>query len=165
MRESAPTLRAPAIGDIGWAIERHGRLYAEEYGWNGEFEAMVCGLFAGYLATRDPARDDFWVAEVDGARAGCCFVVANADDPSLAQLRCLLVEPAARGRGVGRALVARAIAYSRAAGYTGMVLWTHDILVPARRLYESYGFRLVASAPARAYGAELVSQTWRLDFA
>lgn len=161
---ATPTIRRHAIGDIGWAIERHARLYAEEYGWNDEFEALVTTLFARFVSRRDPAREDFWIAELDGDRVGCTFVAANEDDPTLAQLRCLLVEPRGRGRGVGRALVDRAIAFARAAGYRGMVLWTYDILAPARQLYESSGFRLAESAPAHAYGADLVSQIWRLDF-
>jgi len=159
-----PTIRRYAIGDIGWAIERHGRLYAEEFGWNGEFEAMVAGLFARFAETRDPAREDFWVAEIDGARVGCCFVVANADEPALAQLRCMLVEPAGRGRGVGRALLEHALDFARGAGYSGMMLWTNDTLHAARRLYESAGFRLVGEQPHHSYGVDLVGQVWRLAF-
>lgn len=160
---AALAIRAPAIGDLGWAIERHGRLYAEAFGWNGEFEALVARLFADFAQSHDPARERMWVAELGGERAGCVFLVRNADDPSVAQLRCLLVEPAARGQGVGARLVAQCIAFARDAGYREMMLWTNDILVSARRIYEAAGFRLVEQAPHHSFGHDLVGQIWRLD--
>jgi DNA-binding MarR family transcriptional regulator/GNAT superfamily N-acetyltransferase len=154
------TIRAHRPGDIGWAIERHGRLYADEYGWNQEFEALVATLFAGFATRHDPARERMWIAELDGARVGCVFVVRNADDPDLAQLRCLLVDPAGRGRGVGRRLVERCIGFARGAGYRGMTLWTNDVLVSARRIYEAAGFALAKEYRHRSFGHDLVGQIW-----
>lgn len=153
-------IRAHRPGDIGWAIERHGRLYADEYGWNQEFEALVATLFAGFATRHDPAHERMWVAELDGARVGCVFVVRNADDPDLAQLRCLLVDPAGRGRGVGRRLVERCIGFARGAGYRGMTLWTNDVLVSARRIYEAAGFALAKEYRHRSFGHDLVGQIW-----
>jgi DNA-binding MarR family transcriptional regulator/GNAT superfamily N-acetyltransferase len=154
------TIRAHRPGDIGWAIERHGRLYADEYGWNQEFEALVATLFAGFATRHDPARERMWIAELDGARVGCVFVVRNADDPDLAQLHCLLVDPAGRGRSVGRRLVERCIGFARGAGYRGMTLWTNDVLVSARRIYEAAGFALAKEYRHRSFGHDLVGQIW-----
>lgn len=153
-------IRTHGIGDIGWAIERHGQLYAEEFGWNEEFEALVASLFAQFASRHDPATERMWVAEVDGERAGCVFVVRNAEDPGAAQLRCLLVDPKARGLGVGRRLVDECIAFATAAGYTRMLLWTNDILVSARRIYQAAGFALVSEEPHYSFGHDLVGQVW-----
>lgn len=165
---TAPALPAPqrlrvreyGIGDIGWAIERHARLYADEYGWNGEFEAMVARLFAQFAGGHDPARERCWIAEIDGERVGCVFVVANAEDAQVAQLRCLLVDPRARGLGVGRRLVETCIGFAREAGYQRMRLWTNDILVAARRIYEGFGFVLVEENRHHSFGHDLVGQIW-----
>lgn len=158
------TIRAPRPSDIGWAIERHGRLYADEYGWNQEFEALVATLFADFATRHDPARERMWIAELDGVRAGCVFVVQNADDPTLAQLRCLLVDPEGRGHGLGHRLVERCIAFARDAGYRGMTLWTNDVLVSARRIYEAAGFTLAKEYPHHSFGHDLVGQIWTRDF-
>ncbi len=157
-----PTLRAPRPGDIGWAIERHGVLYADEYGWDAAFEGLVAKILGAFLEQHDPSRERCWIAEVDGQRAGCVFVVRNAEHADTAQLRCLLVEPAARGLGVGRRLVAACIAFARDAGYDRMVLWTNDVLVSARRIYEAVGFRLVEEEAHHSFGHDLVGQTWAL---
>ena len=157
------TIRTHRAGDIGWAIERHGRLYTDEYGWNEEFEALVATLFADFATRHDPARERMWIAEVDGVRAGCVFVVRNADDPTLAQLRCLLVDPSGRGHGIGRRLVDRCIAFARAAGYRGMTLWTNDVLVFARRIYEATGFTLAKEYRHHSFGHDLVGQIWTRD--
>jgi DNA-binding MarR family transcriptional regulator/GNAT superfamily N-acetyltransferase len=125
-------IRTHRIGDVGWAIERHGRIYADEYGWNEEFEALVAKLFARFANEHDCTTERFWVAELDGERAGCVFVVHNDEDPTVAQLRCLLVEPSARGHGIGRRLVDACVAFARSAGYRRMILWTNDVLVSAR---------------------------------
>jgi len=156
-------IRPYRLGDIGWAIERHARVYAAEYGWNAEFEALVAKLFARFASEHDPASERCWIAELDGERAGCVFVVRNEEDRSMAQLRCLLVDPTARGFGIGRKLVARCIAFARSAGYPKMMLWTNDVLVSARRIYEAAGFRLAKEEPHRSFGHDLVGQFWVLD--
>jgi DNA-binding MarR family transcriptional regulator/GNAT superfamily N-acetyltransferase len=153
-------LRDYRPGDIGWAIERHGALYAQEFGWNVEFEALVSTLFASFATKHDPSAERLWIAEIDGERVGCVFVVRNPDDPTAAQLRCLLVDPKGRGKGVGRRLVQECISFARAAGYEKMVLWTNDVLIAARRIYEAEGFRLVAEERHRSFGQDLVGQTW-----
>lgn len=156
-------VREHAIGDLGWAIERHAQLYADEYGWNADFEALVAKLFAQFASARDPARERCWIAEIDGERVGCVFVAANADDARVAQLRCLLVDPRARGLGVGRRLVETCIGFAREAGYPRMRLWTNDILTAARRLYEDFGFVLVEQERHRSFGHDLVGQVWQLE--
>ncbi|WP_424684134.1 bifunctional helix-turn-helix transcriptional regulator/GNAT family N-acetyltransferase [Frateuria sp. YIM B11624] len=163
-RAASLTVRTHRPGDIGWAIERHGHLYAEEYGWDGSFEALVASLFAAFAMRHDPAMERLWIAELDGERAGCVFVVRNAEEPELAQLRCLLVDPIARGAGVGRRLVGECVGFARAAGYRGMTLWTNDVLAAARHLYQEAGFRLVHEYAHHSFGHDLVGQVWRLDF-
>jgi DNA-binding MarR family transcriptional regulator/GNAT superfamily N-acetyltransferase len=154
------SLRPPGIGDVGWAIERHGRAYAEEFGWNGEFEALVATLFARFASAHDPRYERFWVAEVDGERMGCVFVVRNETDPGAAQLRCLLVDPRARGLGLGRRLVEECIGFAKSAGYAKMVLWTNDVLAAARRIYVAAGFELIEESPHHSFGHDLVGQVW-----
>lgn len=154
-------LRPPAAGEFGWVIERHGAVYAAEYGWDTSFEALVARIVADHLADHDPQREAAWVAEVAGEPAGCIFCVER--DAATAQLRLLLVEPHARGLGVGAALVDQCIGFARDAGYGELVLWTNDVLADARRLYERAGFRLIEEEPHRSFGADLHSQTWSLD--
>jgi DNA-binding MarR family transcriptional regulator/GNAT superfamily N-acetyltransferase len=158
-------IRPYAIGDIGWAIERHGRLYAEEYGWNADFEAFVAKLLASFASSHDPAAEHGWIAEIDSERVGCVFVVRNTDDPLVAQLRCLLVDPLARGFGVGRRLVEECVAFARVAGYREMLLWTNDILLAARRIYETCGFVLIQENRHHSFGHDLVGQVWTKDLA
>lgn len=162
-RSGEIVLRTHRPGDVGWAIERHGQLYADEFGWNVEFEALVATLFASFATKHDASCERFWIAEIDGERVGCVFVVRNAEDSSTAQLRCLLVDPKARGKGVGRRLVQECIAFARAAGYAKMILWTNDVLVAARKIYEAEGFRLVAEDHHHSFGHDLVGQTWSRD--
>jgi DNA-binding MarR family transcriptional regulator/N-acetylglutamate synthase-like GNAT family acetyltransferase len=164
------TLHAPKIvvhpygpGDVGWAIERHGQLYAEEFGWNAEFEALVATLFARFATQHQEGSEQFWVAEIDNQRAGCVFVVRSEKDPRAAQLRCLLVDPAARGLGIGRRLVDKCITFAKAAGYRRIILWTNDVLVSARRIYEAAGFSLIEEAPHHSFGRDLVGQFWGRD--
>lgn len=154
------TLRPPRAGELGWIVERHGALYAAEYGWNIEFEALVARIVADYAATHDRAREAAWIAEVDGTRAGCVLCVARS--PKVAQLRLLLVEPHARGLGIGGRLVDECIRFARDKGYREIVLWTNDVLHAARRLYERAGFRLVHQASHAAFGKRLREQTWSL---
>lgn len=156
-------IRPHRVGDIGWAIERHGQLYADEFGWNGDFEALVATLFAQFASQHDPAVERCWIAEVDGERIGCVFVVRNAEDPSIAQLRCLLVDPRGRGLGVGRRLVDECLAFAKVAGYARMLLWTNDVLVSARRIYEAAGFALVSEEHHHSFGHDLVGQVWMRD--
>jgi DNA-binding MarR family transcriptional regulator/GNAT superfamily N-acetyltransferase len=159
---ATPTIavRPYRIGDVGWAIEQHGRLYAEEFGWNGDFEALAATLFARFATNHDPEAERFWVAEVDDERAGCVFVVRNEKDPRAAQLRCLLVTPKARGLGLGRRLVDECLAFAKSAGYERMLLWTNDVLASARSIYEGAGFSLVEESPHRSFGHDLVGQIW-----
>jgi DNA-binding MarR family transcriptional regulator/GNAT superfamily N-acetyltransferase len=159
-RGAAITVRPYGIGDVGWAIEQHGRLYAEEFGWNGEFEALVATLFARFATNRDPQCEQFWVAEVDGERVGCVFVVRNEKDSHAAQLRCLLVNSSGRGLGLGRRLVDECLRFAKSAGYERMLLWTNDVLVAARRIYEGAGFSLVEESPHHSFGHDLVGQIW-----
>lgn len=156
-------IRPYRIGDIGWAIERHAQLYAEEYRWNEEFEAFVANILARFANEHDPVKEKFWVAEVDGERVGCVFVARNEEDASAAQLRCLLVDPRGRGMGVGRRLVAECIAFARSAGYSRMMLWTNDLLHSARRIYAAAGFVLVKEEPHHSFGHSLVGQIWVLE--
>ena len=157
------SIRPHRIGDVGWAIERHGTLYAEEFGWNGEFEALVASLFARFAAAHDSARERFWVAEADGERVGCVFVVRNERDPTAAQLRCLLVDPRGRGLGIGRVLVEHCLAFAKSAGYAKIILWTNDVLAAARRIYVAAGFKLVEESPHRSFGHDLIGQIWSKD--
>jgi DNA-binding MarR family transcriptional regulator/GNAT superfamily N-acetyltransferase len=160
MRAATIAVRPYQIGDVGWAIEQHGRLYAEEFGWNSEFEALVATLFARFATNHDRRSERFWIAEVDGERVGCVFVVRNERDPHTAQLRCLLVSPSGRGLGVGRRLVDECLRFATSAGYERMLLWTNDVLVAARRTYEGAGFSLLEESPHHSFGHDLVGQIW-----
>jgi GNAT superfamily N-acetyltransferase len=152
------TLREPGPGDLGWVVARHGEIYAREYRWDATFEALVARILADFVDHRDPRRERGWIAEIDGERVGCVFCV-RADD-STAKLRLLLVEPTARGAGVGARLVDECLAYARAAGYERVTLWTNDVLVAARRIYERAGFTLVDRQPHHSYGHDLVGEIW-----
>jgi GNAT superfamily N-acetyltransferase len=147
-------------GDLGWIVLAHGELYAREYGWDTSFEALVARIVADYAGSHDPAREAAWIAETDGTRAGCIVVVAAGE--TIAQLRVLLVDPAARGGGLGRRLVDTAIGFAREAGYERMILWTNDILTGAARIYLTAGFALTSSEPHHSYGADLIGQNYEL---
>lgn len=159
---SRVVIRGTRPGDLGWAIERNASVYAAEFGWNEEYEALVARIVADFAATRDPQCEAAWIAELDGERAGCIFCVRDKE-PGAARLRLLLVDPAARGHGIGGRLVDACVAFARSAGYTEVVLWTNDILSDARRIYQRAGFELVAEQPHHSFGHDLVGQDWRLS--
>jgi DNA-binding MarR family transcriptional regulator/GNAT superfamily N-acetyltransferase len=169
VRDVSPwLLRPPRPGDIGWVAERHGALYAQEYGWDMRFEALVARLAADFIDRFDPEREACWIAERDGANVGCVFLVQARDDASgrvvdgSAQLRMLLVEPSARGLGIGLRLVDECERFARARGYRRIVLWTNSVLAAARAIYASRGYRRVASEPHQSFGHALVGETWEL---
>jgi GNAT superfamily N-acetyltransferase len=153
-------LRDRRPGDLGWVVERHGRLYAEEQGWDARFETLAARVVAEMTAAPDPARERCWIAERDGQRLGCLFL--SRDDSDTARLRLLLVEPAARGQGLGRRLVEAAVAFARRAGYREMVLWTHRELHAARRLFAGAGFRKTEEWLHHDFGPVATGETWRL---
>ena len=154
------TLRSHRPGDLGWVVHRHGALYAEEYGWDERFEALVAGIVARFVKHFDAARERCWIAESDGERVGAVLVVKQSR--STAKLRLLIVEPAARGRGLGRRLVEECIAFARAKGYRRLELWTQSNLAAARSIYKRCGFRLVRKERHSSFGADLVGEFWQL---
>lgn len=158
---SRPVLRGLKPGDLGLVIARQAILYAEEYGWNGDYEALVARILADFHQSFDPARDAAWIAEMDGRMAGSIFLV-HGDEPGVGKLRLLYVEHDARGAGVGQMLVAACIDRARAVGYKRLDLWTNSVLSAARRIYERAGFVLVDETPHHSFGKDLVGQTWSL---
>ncbi len=146
---------------MGWVVQQHGKLYAQEFGWNSEFEALVAEIVAGMIRQHDPDWERGWIAEQNGMRVGSVFVVRKS--PTEAQLRLLILSPAARGQGLGARLVDECIAFARGKGYRKLVLWTNANLTAARSIYARRGFQLVASEPYRGYGQDLVGEHWELD--
>lgn len=167
-RKAPYLLRAHRAGDIGWVVSRHGALYAQEFGWATTFEAMVARIAADFVDRFDPQREACWIAERDGANAGSVFLVQARDETSqapiegTAQLRMLLVEPAARGLGIGERLVAECERFARRCGYRRIVLWTNANLAAARHIYRKAGYRLVASEAHHSFGHDLVGETWEM---
>jgi DNA-binding MarR family transcriptional regulator/GNAT superfamily N-acetyltransferase len=159
--KARPIIRPHRPGDIGWVISAHGRLYAEEYGWDISFEALVAEIAAKFLREFKSGRERCFIAELEGAPVGSAFVVQETDE--VAKLRLVLVEKRAQGQGLGKALVEEAIGFAREAGYRRMVLWTNDILHAARAIYVAEGFKLVAEEKHRSFGQDLVGQNWELD--
>lgn len=148
-------------GDLGWVVMAHGEFYASEFGWDTSFEALVAKIVADYAAGRDDACEAAWIAELGRQRVGCVFCVAA--DEQTAQLRILLVDPEARGLGLGTRLVDECLNFAREAGYKRMKLWTNHPLVAARKIYLSRGFTLVAEEPHRSFGVDLTGQVYELD--
>jgi DNA-binding MarR family transcriptional regulator/GNAT superfamily N-acetyltransferase len=167
-RVSPYLLRPHRAGDMGWVISRHGALYAQEYGWSLDFEALVARIAADFIERFDPAREACWIAERDGANVGCVFLVQARDEstqavrPGIAQLRLLIVEPSARGLGLGERLVTECERFAREKGYERIVLWTNANLLAARGIYRRAGYVLTGSEPHRSFGHELVGETWEL---
>lgn len=155
---AAYVLRPHRIGDMGWVVSRHGALYAEEFGWNHEFEGLVAEIAAKFIRDFDPAHECSVIAEKDGRPVGCAFVVR--DSARVARLRLVLVEPETRGSGLGRLLVRECERFARATGYRKMTLWTHDVLVAARAIYASEGYRLVGEERYHKFGKDLIGETW-----
>ncbi|MGW3995369.1 bifunctional helix-turn-helix transcriptional regulator/GNAT family N-acetyltransferase [Amycolatopsis sp. NPDC004772] len=162
-RDPALVLRPPRPGDLGWVVERHGALYAREYGFGAPFEALVARLAADFLDNTGNPRQAFWIAELDGERVGS-IGCGRGPDADTAKIRLLLIEPSARGHGVGKRLVTECVAFARAQGYRAMELSTVSILDAARSIYRAVGFRLVAETEFDDWGPKLTDETWRLAF-
>jgi GNAT superfamily N-acetyltransferase len=156
------TFRDLEIGDAGWLIERHAVLYARDDGFDATFEALVAEILAAYIRSRDPATERAFIAVEEGRRLGSIFCVQSGD-PGIAKLRLFLLEPEARGRGLGQRLLDACLGFARDAGYDRLRLWTHESHRAACALYARNGFRLTESRPVRSFGQDLVEQTWETD--
>jgi GNAT superfamily N-acetyltransferase len=156
-------LRPHRVGDMGWVIYRESVGYAEQYGWDNTFEALVARIVDGFVTNFDAGRERCWIAEIDGQNVGHVFLVKHPSEPRTAKLRLLFVEPCARGLGLGDALVNECIRFARTAGYRKVVLWTQSILTSAHRIYKKAGFRLIKEEPHHSFGHDLIGQEWELD--
>lgn len=160
-RGASYVLRPHQPGDLGWAVQQHGLLYAEQYGWDETFEALAAEVAAKFLRDFDPKRERSWIAEKDGENVGCIFLVKQSDE--VAKICMLLVHPKARGLGIGKRLVEECIRFARQKGYKKITLWTNDILTTARRIYQQAGFKLVAEERHLSFGHHMVGETWELE--
>ena len=160
-KERSYVLRSHKTGDMGWVVARHGALYAAEYGWDSRIEALTAEIVSTFLKNFDPKREACWIAEIDGEPVGSVFLVRETDD--VARLRLLIVEPQARGLGIGKRLVNDCVGFARRAGYTKITLWTHGVLTAARAIYQSVGFRLVDQWVHDEFGKPEASETWELE--
>jgi DNA-binding MarR family transcriptional regulator/GNAT superfamily N-acetyltransferase len=160
--QSEIVLRQPKPGDLGWVVSRHAEIYAQEYGWAENFEGICAQIVADFVSKYDPSRERCWIAEMDGQNVGCVFLVKDTD--TIARLRLLLVDPAARERGLGTKLTDECVRFARANGYRGITLWTHSILTAARLIYERAGFRLTSSEKRKSFGQDVVSEYWDMKF-
>jgi GNAT superfamily N-acetyltransferase len=163
MTDQATIRQLGEPGDLGWVVMAHGEVYAQEFGWDGSFEALVSRIVADYATDRDPRREAAWIAELGGRRVGCIFCVADAEHPATAKLRILLVDPEGRGRGLGGRLLDEALEFAGEAGYERVRLWTNHPLVAARHLYLERGFELLEEEPHHSFGADLVGQVYELE--
>jgi DNA-binding MarR family transcriptional regulator len=154
-------LRPPRPGDLGWVVQSHGELYAREYGWDVRFEGLIADVIGGFVRSFDPARERCWIAERDGENVGSIFLVRGTDE--VAKLRLLLVDPRARGLGIGVRLVRECVAFARQVGYRRISLWTQENLVAARRIYAAEGFRLTHREEHDSFGVPLKAETWELE--
>jgi DNA-binding MarR family transcriptional regulator/GNAT superfamily N-acetyltransferase len=156
-------LRPHRVGDMGWIVYREALGYAEQYGWDATFEALVAKIISDFITNFEPSRERCWIAELDGQNVGHIFLVKHPSQEHTAKLRLLFVEPSARGTGLGEALVNECVRFARAAGYRKIVLWTQSILTAAHRIYQKAGFRLVKEEPHHSFGHDLIGQEWELD--
>jgi len=158
----AYTLRPPKPGDLGWIVTRHAQLYKEEYGWGAPFEGLCAQIVADFDNNFDPTMERAWIAEMNGENVGCVFLVKD-DEPGVARIRLLLVDPKARGLGLGARLVDECVKFARKAGYRKITLWTHSILTAARHIYEKAGFTLTRSERRKSWGKDVVAEFWDLE--
>jgi GNAT superfamily N-acetyltransferase len=155
------TLRPPTFGDFGWIVSRHAELYAQEYGWGEPFEGLCAGIVADYANQNDLDRERCWIAELNSENVGCVILVKDNDE--VARIRLLLVDPKARGLGLGARLVDECVQFARQSGYKRITLWTHSILAAARHVYEKAGFTLTSSEKRHSWGKDVVAEYWDLD--